>query len=42
MITREIEEPDKRRIYAKRGRNIARETIIAEIELDQVPCSLEE
>jgi hypothetical protein len=39
---REIEELDKWRIYAKRGRNRARETIVADIELDQVPCSLKE
>jgi hypothetical protein len=40
MIIREIEEADQRRIDARKGRNRAHETIIADIELDQPPCSL--
>jgi hypothetical protein len=42
MIMREIEELDKGRIDARRGRNWACETIVANIELDQPPCSLKE
>jgi hypothetical protein len=42
MIMGEIEEVDQGRIDARKGRNMAHETIVANIELGQPPCSLKE